>query len=237
MHEGHRSRNYLKLKEGKHLYEHEILEILLYNAVPRKDTNPIAHALLARFPSISAILEAEIDELMTVEGVGEQVALYLKCIGLCIEQIRVADSFAAIKNRGELGDFVKMRIGGKRVEMLEIYAIDKNGKVFRIKTMSSGDCDKVVTSPDEIMKFITLTKPYSIVVAHNHTVGDALPSAKDIAFTRQVQLICSINNVLLYDHIICSVNGDMYSFFDSGRLSAIHDKFTIDSILKDGKRS
>ena len=66
MHEGHRRRMYQKLKNGDNLYEHEVLEMLLFNAYPRKNTNPVAHELLERFPSISAVLSADIDELMSV---------------------------------------------------------------------------------------------------------------------------------------------------------------------------
>ena len=67
-----------KLENGEYLYEHEILEILLYNACPRVNTNPIAHALLERFCSLSEILKADVKELVTVEGVGESVADFLR---------------------------------------------------------------------------------------------------------------------------------------------------------------
>ena len=80
MHEGHRRRLYEKLKSGGNLYEHELLEMLLFNAYPRKNTNPLAHELLNRFPSISAVLNADYEELIAVPGVGEQVALYLLCV-------------------------------------------------------------------------------------------------------------------------------------------------------------
>ena len=76
MHEGHRRRLLQKLKNGDNLFEHELLEILLFNAYPRKNVNPVAHALLSRFAGIGEILQASPDELTTVEGVGENVALY-----------------------------------------------------------------------------------------------------------------------------------------------------------------
>ena len=86
MHEGHRKRMYEKLKNDDGLYEHELLEILLFNAFQRKNTNPIAHALLDSFGSISGVLNASVEELCAVEGVGESVALYLKCIGECTKR-------------------------------------------------------------------------------------------------------------------------------------------------------
>ena len=151
MHEGHRRRMYQKLKNGDNLYEHEVLEMLLFNAYPRKNTNPVAHELLERFPSISAVLSADIDELMSVPGVGEQVALYLKCVGLCIEKANTAECFAAISNRGEMLRFAKMRMNGHSVEILELYFLDKNGRVTRICRFSSSDSDRVTVAPEELI--------------------------------------------------------------------------------------
>ena len=70
MHEGHRKRMYEKLKNGDGLYDHEILEILLFNAIPRKNTNPVAHELIKTFGSLSGVFAAEPERLMTVDGVG-----------------------------------------------------------------------------------------------------------------------------------------------------------------------
>ncbi|MCD8371878.1 MAG: hypothetical protein LUD27_01085 [Clostridia bacterium] len=232
MHEGHRQRMYEKLKNGDNLYEHEVLEILLFNAYPRKNTNPIAHALLERFPSTAAVLGADVDELTAVEGVGEQTALYLKCVGECFKLFNKTDCFAIIRNRSDLIDFIKMRLGGHRVEVLELYAIDKNGKIVRIKTFTSNENNKVVAPPDEVMKFISLVKPYSLVIAHNHTCGSLKPSAADDNCTKQVQIVCSMNNVQLKDHIICADTG-VYSYYDSGRLNNILDGFSIGKLLKD----
>ena len=100
MHEGHRQRLYQKLKDGDNLFEHELLEMLLFNAYPRKNTNTVAHELLKRFPSISAVLAAGYDELISVPGVGEQVALYLMCVGKCVARGNDADSFAVVTCRG-----------------------------------------------------------------------------------------------------------------------------------------
>ena len=81
MHEGHRQRMYDKLKNDDGLFDHELLEILLFNALPRKNTNPIAHELLDTFGSLAGVLAADTEKLKAVNGVGENVALYLKCIG------------------------------------------------------------------------------------------------------------------------------------------------------------
>ena len=105
MHEGHRRRLMEKLRRGDNLFEHELLEILLFNAYPRANVNPVAHALLQRFASINEVISADVDELMLVEGVGENAALYLKCVGECMRLKNNCDSFTVIRNAGEFMQF------------------------------------------------------------------------------------------------------------------------------------
>lgn len=237
MHEGHRRRLYEKLKNGDNLFEHEILEMLLFNAYPRKNTNPIAHELLSRFPSIGAVLSASYDELVSVPGVGEQVALYLMCLGKCVEKGSVADSFTVFSCRGDIFDFVKTRMREKRVEVLELYFTDKNGRLSRICRFTSGASDRVVVQPEEVIKLISVSHPYAMVIAHNHTAGTSRPSAMDDDFTKQCQIICSMNNVRLYDHVIYASDDDIFSYFDSGRLDGIEKQFSIRNILRNGKQT
>lgn len=236
MHEGHRRRMYEKLKSGDNIFEHELLEILLFNAYPRKNTNPVAHELLNRFPSISAVLSASYEELVAVPGVGEQIALYLMCVGKCIERSNRADCFTVIKNRGDAFGMVGMRLGGKTAEVLEIYLLDKNGKVLRICSYTSGESHKVTVKPEEIIKLISVSRPYGIIAAHNHTNGSARPSPEDDDFTKECQIICSMNNVRFYDHIIYAAPDSVFSYFDSGKLADIERKYSIGSIIGNEKR-
>lgn len=235
MHEGHRQRLYEKLKNGDNLFEHEILEMLLFNAYPRKNTNPIAHELLNRFPSISEVLSASYEELISVPGVGEQVALYLMCVGQCVEKGNNARFFANFSNRGDIYDFVKLRMRGLAYEKLELYFVDKNGKLSRICRFTSGESDKVVVQPEEVIKLVSVSRPYGMVIAHNHTGGSAKPSGMDDNFTKQCQIICSMNNVRLYDHVIYASDGDMYSYFDTGRLDDIEREYSIRNLIRNGK--
>lgn len=232
MHEGHRRRLYEKLKSGDNLYEHELLEMLLFNAYPRINTNPIAHELLSRFPSIDAVLSAGYDELITVPGVGEQVALYLMCVGKCVENGNRAECFTVIKSRGDAAAFAKMRFSGKTAEFLELYFLDKNGKVLRICSFTTGESHRVTVKPEDIIRLISVSHPYGIIAAHNHTNGSTRPSATDDDFTKECQIICSMNNVRLYDHMIYADGAPLYSYFDSGRMVEIERSFSIDSIIK-----
>ena len=221
MHEGHRKRLWEKLKGGDNLFEHEILEILLFNAYPRKNVNPIAHALLARFPSINEVLHADVDELCTVEGVGENVALYLRCIGKCLDLGNRCEGFSVIRNIAQFKDFVCARLKGNSTEVLEFYLMDKNGKVRRIFSFGDGDAGKVEVRPDEITKIISVNKPYGVYMAHNHVGCSSLPSPADDDITAKVMLICSLNNVRFYDHCIYSDVDGVFSYFLTDRLDEI----------------
>ncbi len=232
MHEGHRQRLWEKLKNGDNLFEHELLEILLFNAYPRKNVNPLAHELLERFASINEVINADIDELMLVEGVGENVALYLKCIGECMRLKNNCESFAIIKNTSEFKQFISARFRGKLHEVLEFYFLDRSGRVARICSFTDKDPDKVDVKPEEIIKLISVYRPRGVYMAHNHIDCPCEPSVADDNITKKVQMICNINNVRLYDHCICGPDG-IYSYFLTDRLDKIAAEYSVANIFKD----
>lgn len=230
MHEGHRKRLWEKLRSGDNLFEHELLEILLFNAYPRKNVNPVAHALLERFSSISEVINADVEELTQVEGVGENVALYLKCIGECMRLKNNCDSFAVIKNTGELKEFVSARMRGRADEVLEFYLMDKAGRVRRICTYTDNDPARVNIRPEEIVKMISIYRPHGVYMAHNHTDSPAVPSSADDDVTKKVQVICNLNNVRFYDHCIYAPDG-IYSYFLTNRLDEIAEKYSVSNLF------
>ncbi len=164
MHEGHRRRMYEKLKSGDSLYEHELLEILLFNAFQRKNTNPIAHALLDAFGSIAGVFNAEVEQLCAVEGVGESVALYLKCIGECAARSAEGGSAViSLRNYEDFRRFVCMRFRDKAEEALEMYCLDKSGKVKKISSFTSDEIDRVQVDADRVAKIIAAVKPHGLI--------------------------------------------------------------------------
>lgn len=219
-----------KVKEGDRLYDHEVLEIILYSVIPRTNTNPIAHKLLERFCSVSEIFKAEVEELKQVEGVGENTAVFLRTLGMCIERAGCAEGAAVLKTLGDCRSFVTMRMHGRPEEILELYFLDKSGCVKRIYTYTSADRNKVVARADEIIKNIALVKPYGLLVAHNHLNGSAEPSGNDEIFTAQIQLICNMNNVKFWDHLIYA-DGKYYSYKDKDRLDNMARKYSLNNVL------
>ena len=232
MHDGHRQRMYSKLENGDDLFDHEVLEILLYACCPRVNTNPVAHALIERFGSIAEVLKAQPDELKQVKGVGENTARFLRTVGLCTERTGIAESVAVINTPAEWKKFVTMRLRGRREEYLEIYFTEKGGRIKRVFSYTSFDRNKVMADPSEIVKNIALSRPYGLLAAHNHVNESPSPSEADEVFTRQLQLICSMNNVSFFDHLIFAGENQIYSYKDSGAIDKIREQYNIGKVLK-----
>ncbi len=231
MHEGHRKRMMERLLSGSdNLQDHEILEMLLFNALPRINTNPIAHNLLKAFGSLSGVFLARVEQLTEVDGIGPSTAEYLRVVGLCLERVKPnTEDLPEYFNLRTYSEFLEKSFRGVTREFVEIFCLKKNGQVQFRKTFTVGSRHTVVVEPEEVSKLVVLQKPHAIVIAHNHpnTVSD--PSENDNKFTAQLQVICSANNVELYDHIIVGTDG-VYSYFLSGQLESIKKHYHVANI-------
>ncbi|HIZ73352.1 MAG TPA: hypothetical protein H9964_07205 [Candidatus Gallimonas intestinavium] len=232
MHEGHRQRMLERLESAEgSLQEHELLEILLFNAIPRKNTNELAHRLLSAFGSLRAVLGAEMAELKAVPGVGESTAAYLRIIGIFYARAQLKEpelpsafSFAAFR------PFLIERFEGAREEYVELYSLDGKDCVKNVRRFSSEKSFQASVDPKEISRFLVEAKPAAMVAVHNHITGPATPSREDDDFTAQLEILCSMHNVSLRDHIICSPEG-VYSYFLSGKLNELSARYSIGNVL------
>ena len=232
IHEGHRKRMRDKLAAGELLQEHERLEMLLFNAYPRKNTNPIAHVLLNTFGSIRGVFEADVKELTAIEGVGESVAMYLKCVAACAKPAYSADGAEIyLKNYGDFKQFAVRRLRTKTEEVLELYMLEKNGRVKYIFSRCEGNGHKVSVERDEISAAIASAKPYGILIAHNHLTGDSRPSEQDDKFTGEISVLCNLSGITLYDHCVYASDNNVFSYFAEGRMDEIKNKYNLNSIM------
>ena len=231
LHAGHRQRVYEKMQRDA-LADHEWLEALLYNAVPRRNTNELAHALLKRFGSVQGVLSATMDELQSVDGVGASVASYLHCIGHFYNQYKKNDEswFYDVFSVESFLPFVKKRYSAFPYEVLDIYLLDADGRLLAREGFSVESIRTVQVLPEEITAFLLTKGAHGVVMVHNHPRGGAKPSENDDGVTKNLQMLCSIHNRLLCDHIIYAVDG-IYSYYLSGRLQEISEKFSIDRVL------
>lgn len=229
MHEGHRQRMLKRLAQAEaSLEDHELLEILLFNAIPRKNTNDIAHRLLLAFGNLEGVLRADFDRLSSIEGVGESTAAYLRCIALFYERAKrtaVREEIDAF-NFDSLSRFLMERFLRQTTEVIELYALDNGGKILESARFCSKSTTEAVAPPEKVSRFIAETQPQALIAAHNHIYGDSKPSLADDRFTRQLLLVCAFHNIRFYDHVIISKQ-DMFSYRVHGDLSSMEDGILI----------
>ena len=230
IHDGHRMRMYQKIAAGN-FSEHEWLEVLLYPMLPRRDTNALAHRLLLRFGTAEAMFQASMEQLQSVEGVGVAVAAHIKCIGHFINRPPVKQpTFEEAFAPRDFLPFVKEVYQSIKYEVVDFYLLDGYSHVVARQGFSAESMYDVQMVPEEITAFL-LTKDISgVVIVHNHPCGEARPSPKDDEMTKNVQMLCSMHNRLLCDHIIYSPGG-AYSYYLSGRLKEISQRFSFDKML------
>ncbi len=231
-HEGHRHRIIQKLESGA-LAEYEILEVLLFLALPRKNTNEIAHRLTERFGSIFGVYDATMKELQQVEGVGEQLAAYLYGSGLVQKMIaqRKAEEpgFKGVFDSKNFVSFIRERYSEVNKEVLDIYLLNGDGYIFKKLRFSDSKTHQVEVSPMDFTDILTGNKPSGVVLVHNHPYGSAEPSQSDEEMTNRCQLICNLHGVLLCDHFIYAPDG-VYSYYLGSRMSGISKNYAVSTV-------
>lgn len=221
-HSGHRQRIIRKLAAGG-LCEHEYLELLLFNALPRRNTNDISHRLLSEFGSIRNVFNASFQRLKQVEGIGESVAAYIVCIG------RFYDAYAQYESEKveacglgaydgkEFLTYVKKEYAHLPYEKLDAYLLDSDGKIIGYKSHSLSLEGEVRADPDLFLEVIAKEAPSGIVLVHNHPRGQCYPSGADDKTTKYFRTLCELHNILFCDHLIYAADG-IYSYAQSKRL-------------------
>lgn len=222
MHEGHRERLKERFKkEGLESFsEINILELLLFYSVPRRDTNPIAHRLLKRFGSFANVLEAKYEELLDVDGITEHSATLIK---LLLPSYRYyfasrEKSNIIITDIETAGEYLAKSYIGHTNEIAKLMALDSKGKVIGIYTLVEGNINSVNISIRKIIEIAILSKAASVIIAHNHPGGIALPSEDDIRTTHEIRKALKSISVNLMDHIVIA-DDDFVSMHQSGLFS------------------
>ncbi|MDY5612813.1 JAB domain-containing protein [Dysosmobacter sp.] len=200
--------------------DHEALELLLYYAIPRRDTNPIAHALMDRYGSLSAVLAAPVEDLQKVEGVGENAAILLKLVPRLCAKARLADADRqelVLNTASRAGAYLLERFYGERNEVIYQLCLDRKGKLLACKKLGEGSIASAALDVRKLVENAILHSAGSVVLAHNHPSGIASPSVEDYAATDRARAALETIGVALADHIIVA-DGDFVSLAESGYL-------------------
>ena len=220
IHDGHREhmrqRYLVSGLEG--FADHEALELLLYYAIPRKDTNVTAHLLLERFGSLDEVMHAPVDELRKVKGMGENAALFLRLIPAVCQYAEQNGKKDEILNSVEKsGQYFMKLLRDERREVIYMACLDQKGKVLRCCRLVEGDVNMAPLSVRQAVEQAMVANAAMVQLAHNHPSGIALPSEEDIYVTRMIKEVLSPLNIRLIDHIVVA-DGDFVSMRDSGML-------------------
>ena len=220
IHDGHREKMRSRfLNAGLDAFaDHEVLELLPYYAIPRRDTNPIAHALMERYGSLSAVLEAPVEDLRKVEGIGESAAILLRLVPQLSRRARLADARETVLNSTErTGHYLLELFAGLNREVLYQLCLDQKGKLLACKRLSEGSANSTEVNIRLLAENAILTSASAVILAHNHPSGIALPSQDDFNTTEYARAALRTVGVVLLDHIIVA-DGDFVSMADSGFL-------------------
>ena len=220
IHDGHREKMRRRFQETglEGFADHEALELLLYYAIPRRDTNELAHRLLTRYGSLSALLQAPIEDLRRVEGVGESAAVLLKLVPAFVYKAqRSAGQETVLNSTEKAGRYLLSCFAGERNEVIYQLCLDRKGKLLACRRLSEGGSAAAELNIRRLVENALLSSASAVILSHNHPSGIALPSREDYAATRRVQEALATIGVELLDHIIVA-EGDYVSLADSGIL-------------------
>lgn len=219
MHTGHRDRLKKRfLEEGLDGFSDiQALELLLFYAIPRKDTNPIAHQLLDHFGSLSRVLEADIEELKKIPGISGNAAVLLHLIPEMgrYYQVDIARRTEILPTLEACGNYLVPRFFGKTRETVFLLCLDAKCKVLACKEMGEGSVNCTSISVRKVVEMALAASATTVILAHNHPSGIAVPSQDDILTTRRVAAALRSVEIQLADHIVVA-EGDYVSMAQSG---------------------
>lgn len=219
IHDGHRERLRKRfLEEGLDNFDDlQVLELLLFYCIPRRDTNPIAHALLDRFGSLSGVLEAPPEELKSIDGIGDSVAVFLPLVTAVARKYYTdkASSEKILRTIEACGNYIRPHFINRRNETVVLLCLDAKCKVKCCKIVDEGSINSAGVPIQKILKIAMANDAVSVVLAHNHPSGLALPSAEDIQTTQRVAAALSAVDIELVDHLVFA-DDDYVSLAQSG---------------------
>jgi DNA repair protein RadC len=208
---GHRERLRARFTEvgGDPLPDYELLELILFRSMPRRDVNPVAKDILKRFGSFAEALAAPPQRLMEVDGVGESVATDLKIVAAAARRL----TRGAVAKRPVLSswnavlDHCRTAMAFADREQFRLLFLDKRNALIADEVQQSGTVDHTPVYPREVVKRALELSASAVILVHNHPSGDPTPSAADIAMTREIIDVAKPLGIAVHDHIIVGRDG------------------------------
>jgi len=208
---GHRQRLRQRFAEGgaDALPDYELLELLLFLAIPQRDVKPLAKQLLARFGGFAAVLNADVSALVEIDGVKEGTATTLKLIEAAARRLAKTEMLErpVVNSWDRLVDYCRVNLAHLPRERLHLLFLDRKNAVIASETQGMGTVDHAPIYPREVARRALELNASAVIMVHNHPSGDPCPSAADIEATRKVAEALKAIGVTLHDHLIVGRTG------------------------------
>lgn len=219
--DGHRDRMRGRLLSSgpDSLQDYEMLEMLLFLAIPRRDTKPIAKALLTRFGSFAAVMAAEPRHLKDTDHVGDSAVAALKLVqGAALRMMREEVRAQPVLNNWQrLIDYLSAALARETVEQFRILFLDAKNRLLADEAQARGTVNHTPVYPREVVKRALEVQATAIILVHNHPSGDPTPSRADIEMTAEIKSAAAVLGIVVHDHLIIG-NGKHLSFLREGLL-------------------
>ena len=186
-----------------------VLELLLFYAIPRKDVKEISYALINRFGTLEAVFDADVKELMKVEGVGENTAILINLfhnIGIRIDKNK-NKNIKKLDSSAKSMKFVENELSGQTREKVIVITLDNSLNVIAVNDVSQGSSNAASVEPYKVLECVFKDTASNIILAHNHPGGKNRPSNSDIDFTLEIINLCRKVKTNVNDHIIVGTDG------------------------------
>ncbi|HVZ27099.1 MAG TPA: DNA repair protein RadC [Rhizomicrobium sp.] len=220
-HSGHRERLRERFLKGgaEAMPDYELLELVLFAAVPRKDTKPLAKALIARFGSFAEVIAAKRERLLEVDGAGEAVVNQLKVIEAAAQRLAKGRVIGrpALSSWQALLDYCMAAMARSQNEEFRVLFLDRKNVLVADEVQSKGTVDHTPVYPREIVRRALEHGASAIILVHNHPSGDPTPSRADIDLTREVAAAAKALKIAVHDHLVIGRSGHV-SFKSLGLL-------------------
>lgn len=204
---------------GDELHDYELLEILLFAAHPRQDTKALAKRLINQFGDLTLVINADLDRLRDVEGIGEAAITQIKVVNHIIKRVlqKRVSAKMVLKNWQSVLDYGLALLKNLSYEAFHVLFLDKKFQLIADEVLSRGENDQVLVSNKIIAKKALILQASSVVLMHNHPSGNHQPSAPDIKTTNAISQALAKLEIKILDHLIISPNG-YFSFKAEGLL-------------------
>ena len=208
---GHRDRLRARFRDGgaAALADYELLELALFRALPRRDTKPLAKALLAKFGTLSEVLAAPAQRLKEVDGIGDTVVVELKLIKAVAERL----AGEAVRRRpvltswSALLDYCRTTMAYEEREQFRILFLDKKNVLIADEVQQKGTVDHTPVYPREVIRRALELSATAIILVHNHPSGDPTPSGADIQMTKTILEVGKPLGIVVHDHLVIGRDG------------------------------